>query len=238
MKYFLTALLVTFFCTSLSAQDQQTQIANVARKLIANTTDLALTDPNSRVSPQMEQQVRRIADHLSATYAISQPESQNLSQNDTLTKTSIVTKIKNIFFIGLGICVTLLILQVILKKYDEKKNGPKNKNITDVHDAQKNAPYVVALSMPSQTEAETLSRHLIAQHLIARADLLPQQHIQNDSKGVLLIAQTVNARLKTLQTHLQKHALTPLAIPILKGHKDHLQWIVNTADGRSETHRL
>ena len=232
MKYYLTALMIMVFAINISAQDQQTQIANVARKLIANTTDIPLTQPNSRVSPQMEQQVRRIADHLSATYAISQPEQQNPPQNNTLSGMAILSKIKNILFIGLGICLALLILTVILKKYDEKKNGPKNKNITDVNDAKKNAPYVVAISLPSQAEAEALSRHFIAQHLIARADILPQQHIQTGKEGVLLIAQTVSARLKTLQTQFQEHTLTPLPIPILKGHKDHLQWIVNTADGK------
>lgn len=232
MKYYFIALIIMVFSMNISAQDQQTQIANVARKLIANTTDIPLTKPNSRVSPQMEQHVRRIADHLSATYAIAQPAQQNPPQNDTLSGMAILSKIKNILFIGFGICVALLILTVMLKKYDEKKNGKKNKNITDVNDAKKNAPYVVAISLPSQAEAEALSRHFIAQHLIARADILPQQHIQTGKEGVLLIAQTVQARLKALQTHLQDHTLTPLPIPIIKGHKDHLQWIVNTADGK------
>ncbi|MBT3605351.1 MAG: hypothetical protein HOE48_05050 [Candidatus Latescibacteria bacterium] len=215
----------------MSAQDQQTQITNVARKIIANTTNLQLIESNSRVSPQIEQQVRRIADKLSVVYPV--PETVNENLPPPISTVSVFTKLKNTLFWGLGICIILSIVQFILKKYDDKKTGGKSKNITDINYNMRNAPYLLALTLSSQTEAETLARNLITQHLIARADIVPQQHITSPTPdGALLILQTVKGRLKRLQTHVQIHTSTPVPIPILRGHKDHLQWIVNTADGK------
>ncbi|MFT5367103.1 MAG: hypothetical protein ACI8V2_002061 [Candidatus Latescibacterota bacterium] len=234
MKYYLI-LLAALLTTTVSAQDQKTQITNVARKLITNTTNIELTEANSRVSPQIEQQVRHIADSLSAVYPLAETMTQNESEHNAFSQASLSSKLKNNLLTGGSIFLAFLIVHFALKKYDEKKNGGKSNNITDINHAMRNAPYLISVILPSQTEAETLARHLIAQHLIARADILSQQQITHptNTKGVLLIAQTVKGRLKKVQTHLKTYALTPLPIPILRGHKDHLQWIVNTADGKT-----
>lgn len=228
MKHYIISCLL--LCTAhVSAQEQQIQISNVARKIITNTTELKLTEANSRVSPQIEQQVRQIADRLSITHPLIETTDTNPPQ--PMTTTSLVTKLKEVLFWGLGVCIILIFLQFILKKYDEKKTGGRSKNITDINHNMHNAPYLLALTLSSQTEAENLARDLITQHLVARADIIPQQHIASPpSEGVLLLLQTVKGRLKNLQASLQTHP--PIPIPILRGHKDHLQWIVNTADGR------
>jgi len=217
--------------TTLFAQDHQTQIKDVARKIIANTTDLKLTKPTSRVSPQVEQQIRRIADQLAITIPI--PESMPQTQPTPITERSILSRVKDHLLTGIIIFLVLGILQVLLNKYDEKKSGGKSKSISNIDRTRRNAPYLMALTIPSQSEAETLAQALITQHLIARADIFPQKQISTPpEESVLLIAQTVKGRFKKLQKELQSHTLTPFPIPILKGHKDHLQWIVNTADGK------
>jgi uncharacterized protein involved in tolerance to divalent cations len=232
MKYYLI-LLAALLTTTVSAQDQKTQITNVARKLITNTTNIELTEANSRVSPQIEQQVRHIADSLSAVYPLTETMTQNESEHNAFSQASLSSKLKNNLLTGGSIFLVFLIVHFALKKYDEKKNGGKSNNITDINHAMRNAPYLLAITLPSQTQAETLAHQLITQHLIARADIVPQQHITPPtSDGALLLLQTVKGRLKQLQTHLQTHATTPIPIPILRGHKDHLQWIVNTADGK------
>lgn len=226
MKYafiFLTFFLTTHVC----AQEPHTQITNVARKIITNTTGVPLTDAQSRVSPHMEQQIRQIADQL----ALAHPPPQTTTPNPILSP-SLFSKIKNNLFIGLGIFAILILVHFALKKYDQKRTGGPSKSITNITHTMRNAPHLFALILPTHPQAETLARTLIAQHLIARADILPQQNITASTHGVLLIAQTVKGRFKTLQKHLQTQSLTPLPIPILRGHKDHLQWIVNTADGK------
>ena len=228
MKHIILFLIMVQ-ATSLFAQDQQTQIKDVARKIIANTTPLKLTNPNSRISPQAEQQIRRIADKLS----LDHPLSETQPQTQTDTKPSVTSKIIDNLLIGIIIFLVLGIVSVLLRKYDEKRTGGKAKNITDINHNLRNAPYLIALPLASQNEAETLAQTCITKHLIARADILPQQQLKEPAQeGVLIIAQTVKGRLKALQKELQSHNLTPFPIPILKGHKDHLQWIVNTADGK------
>jgi len=230
MKYIIL-LLIMVQTTGLFAQDQQTQIKDVARKIIANTTPIKLTEPNSRVSPQAEQQIRHIADTLTRLYPI--PKAEHQTPTESQPKISVTSKIKDNFLIGIMIFLALGILTVLLNKYEEKKTGGKSKNITDINHTMRNAPYVIALTLSSQHEAETLAQTFITKHLIARADILPQQQPKDPSqKGVLIIAQTVKGRFKALQKELQSRTLTPFPVPILKGHKDHLQWIVNTADGK------
>ena len=233
MKYFLI-LLVILSTASTSAQNQKTQITDVARKIISNTTDIQLTSANSRVSPGVEQQIRAIADKLSAAQPILITGVQDQTKDGIFSSTNLFSKIKKNLLVGGSILLVLLVVHFALKKYDEKKTGGKSRNIADISYKTRNAPFLVSVILASQTEAETLAHDLITQHLIARADILPHQHVATPSntEGVLLIAQTVKGRLKKLLNHLQKHALSPFALPILRGHKDHLQWIVNTADGK------
>lgn len=230
MKYIIL-LLIMVQTTGLFAQDQQTQIKDVARKIIANTTPIKLTEPNSRVSPQAEQQIRRIADALSRLYSIPNAEPQ--TPTEPQPEISLTSRIKDNVLIGIMIFLALGILTVLLNKYGEKKTGGKAKNIIDINHTTRNAPYLIALTLPSQNEAEALAQTFITQHLIARADILPQKQPKDPlQEGVLIIAQTVKGRFKTLQKELQSRTLTPFPVPILRGHKDHLQWIVDTADGK------
>lgn len=229
MKPFL--LICLLLCSTASAQNESEQIIRVAKKIIANTTDIQLTTQNSRVSPQMEQHVRRIADQLAQTFP--PPSVQVQEQEETPESPSFVERIKKPLITGLVIACLLFVLQFALKTYDEKRNGSKVKNLVQVNGFTRNAPYLITIPVHSQTTAETLAKTLITKHLIARADLIPQQDLTKPSEnGVVIMAQTAKNRLKDLQKHLQSQNLTAIPIPVIKGHKEHLHWVINTADGK------
>ncbi|MDA0709170.1 MAG: hypothetical protein O3B73_03055, partial [bacterium] len=219
---------------SIRAQESPEQIKHVARRIISNTTPIHLGESNSRVSPQMEQQVRRIADSLWAAYPSAAPVDHTPSGSDTLARPGILSKMKKNILVGGGLILALIAIQVAFRKFDEKKNGPRNKNITNIYGLRKNTPCLVSVLLPTQAEAERLAHQFISQHLIARADILPQQDVTRltHPQGVLMIAQTVNGRRKGLVKMLIESDYSPIALTILRGQKEHLQWIVNTADGR------
>jgi len=233
MKYYLINFLL-LCATPVNAQNQEAQITQVAQQIISNTTPIALTSKSSRVPPQIEHQIRGIADQLAVQYPLSTNTSLGSAPPDTSLSTSnVFARIKNILAIGFAGLAFFILLHYVLKKYDEKKNGKKPDNISNINHNMRNAPCLFAWPMASQTEAETLARDLITKHLIARADLLPQQALDpNATDGVMLVTQTVKNNLKTLHEHLSAQNISPFPIPIFKGHKAHVQWIINTADGK------
>lgn len=233
MKYYLIVLLL-LCATTVNAQDQEMQITQVAKKIISNTTNIKLTPVTSRVAPQIEQQIRAIADQLAVQYPLNTNTPLSSVPPDTsLSTNNVFARIKNILAFSFAGLAFFILLHYVLKKYDEKKNGKKPDNISTITPSRRNAPCLFAWPMASQTEAETLARDLITKHLIARADLVPQQSLDpNATSGVMLVTQTVKSNLKTLHEHLSAQDISAFPIPIFKGHKAHVQWIINTADGK------
>jgi len=132
--------------------------------------------------------------------------------------------------IGVMICLVFFVVHTVVRKLDAARRLGKTDLDITVQGGLRNAPCILALSMPSEAEANRVGRALVAERLAARADVFSQYFLSPDRSGdTVLFVMTVKGRLRSLKKRLGN---VSMSFPVSHGHRSYLTWIADAADGR------
>lgn len=131
--------------------------------------------------------------------------------------------------IGVMICLVFFVVHTVVRKIDAARRlGKDDLNVT-VQGGLRSAPYILALSMPSDAEANRVGHALVAERLAARVDVFSQYFLLDRDEGTVLFVMTVKGRLRSLKKRLRN---VSMSFPVSHGHRSYLTWIADAADGR------
>ena len=132
--------------------------------------------------------------------------------------------------IGVMICLVLFVVHTVVRKIDvARRLGKTDLNVT-VQGGLRSAPYILALPMPSEAEANRIGHALVAERLAARVDVFSQYFLSPNRDGdIVLFVMTVKGRLRSLKKRLRN---VSMSFPVSHGHRSYLTWIADAADGR------
>ena len=132
--------------------------------------------------------------------------------------------------IGVMICLVLFVVHTVVRKIDVARRLGKDDFDVTVQGGLRAAPYILALPMPSEAEANRIGHALVAERLAARVDVFSQYFLSPNRGGdTVLFVMTVKGRLRSLKKRLRNVSMSFL---VSHGHRSYLTWIADAADGR------
>ncbi len=212
------------FCFVASAGAEEEDASRIAREMIRSLYGSERVKP---LPPVANAQVRVIARRLAAE---SDGHFQHaFFQAEDREQGAFFSGLMKHVAIGVMICLVFFVVHTVVRKIDvARRLGKTDLNVT-VHQGLRAAPYILALPMPSEAEANRVGRALVAERLAARADIFPQYFFSDRDEGTVLFVMTVKGRLRSLKKRLEN---VSISFSVSHGHRSYLTWIADAADGR------
>jgi uncharacterized protein involved in tolerance to divalent cations len=127
------------------------------------------------------------------------------------------------------ICLVFFVVHTVVRKLDAARRLGKADLDVTVQGGVRTAPYILALPMPSDVEANRVGHALVADRLAARVDIFSQYFLSDRDEGTVLFVMTVKGRLRSLKKRLGNLSIS---FSVSHGHRSYLTWIADAADGR------
>ena len=220
-------VILFWFCSAASAWavDEEENASQVAREMIRSLYGSERVKP---LPPVANAQVRVIARKLVAE---SDGRFQHaFFQEEDRKQGAFFSGLMKHVAIGVMICLVFFVVHTVVRKINAARRlGKTDLNVT-VHDGLRAAPYILALPMPSETEANRVGHALVAERLAARVDVFSQYFLSPDrDEDTVLFVMTVKGRLRSLKKRLGDLSIS---FSVSHGHRSYLTWIADVADGR------
>lgn len=218
-------LILFSFCFVASAGAEEENASRIAREMVRSLYGSERVKP---LPPVANAQVRVIARKLAAE---SDGRFQHaFFQAEDREQGAFFSGLMKHVAIGVMICLVFFVVHTVVRKIDvARRLGKDDLNVT-VHEGLRTAPYILALSMPSEAEANRVGHALVAERLAARVDVFSQYFLSPDrDEGPVLFVVTVKGRLRSLKKRLGDLSIS---FPVSHGHRSYLTWIADAADGR------
>ena len=216
-------ILLGFFVASVGAEEENA--SRIAREMIRSLYGSERVKP---LPPVANAQVRVIASKLAME---SDGRFQHaFFQEEDREQGAFFSGLMKHVLIGVMICLVFFVVHTVVRKLDAARRlGKTDLNVT-VQGGVRTAPYILALSMPSEAEANRVGHALVAERLAARVDVFSQYFLSPDQdEGAVLFVMTVKGRLRSLKKRLGNLSIS---FSVSHGHRSYLTWIADTADGR------
>ena len=213
------------FCFVTSAGAEEENASRIAREMIRSLYGSERVKP---LPPVANAQVRVIARRLAAE---SDGRFQHaFFQAEDREQGAFFSGLMKHIIIGVMICLVFFVVHTVVRKLDAARRMGKTDRDVAVQGGLRNAPCILALSMPSEAEANRVARALVAERLAARTDVFSQFFLSPDRDGdTVLFVMTVKGRLRSLKKRLGN---VSVSFPVSHGHRAYLTWIADAADGR------
>lgn len=216
-------ILLGFFVASVGAEEENA--SRIAREMIRSLYGSERVKP---LPPVANAQVRVIASKLAME---SDGRFQHaFFQEEDREQGAFFSGLMKHVIIGVMICLIFFVVHTVVRKLDAARRlGKTDLNVT-VQGGARTAPYILALSMPSEAEANRVGHALVAERLAARVDVFSQYFLSPDQdEGTVLFVMTVKGRLRSLKKRLRNLSIS---FSVSHGHRSYLTWIADAADGR------
>ena len=212
------------FCFVASAGAEEEDASRIAREMIRSLYGSERVKP---LPPVANAQVRVIARRLAAE---SDGRFQHaFFQAEDREQGAFFSGLMKHVAIGVMICLVFFVVHTVVRKIDvARRLGKTDLNVT-VHHGLRAAPYILALPMPSEAEANRVGHALVAERLAARVDVFSQYFLSDRDEGTVLFVMTVKGRLRSLKKRLGDLSMS---FSVSHGHRSYLTWIADAADGR------
>ena len=217
--------IIILFCFVASAGAEEENASRIAREMIRSLYGSERVKP---LPPVANAQVRVIARKL-ATESDGRFQHAFFQAEDREQGAFFSGLMKHVA-IGVMICLVFFVVHTIVRKIDvARRLGKDDLNIA-VQGGLRSAPYILALPMPSEAEANRVGHALVAERLAARVDVFSQDFLSpNRDEDTVLFVMTVKGRLRSLKKRLRN---VSISFPVSHGHRSYLTWIADAADGR------
>ena len=213
------------FCSAASVAAVDEDASRIAREMVRSLYGSEQVKP---LPPVANAQVRVIARKLAAE---SDGRFQHaFFQAEDREQGAFFSGLMKHVAIGVMICLVLFVVHTVVRKIDvARRLGKDDLNVT-VQGGLRAAPYILALPMPSEAEANRIGHALVAERLAARVDVFSQYFLSSDQdEDTVLFVVTVKGRLRSLKKRLGNLSVS---LPVSHGHRSYLTWIADAADGR------
>lgn len=212
------------FCFVASAGAEEEDASRIAREMIRSLYGSERVKP---LPPVANAQVRVIARRLASE---SDGRFQHaFFQAEDREQGAFFSGLMKHVAIGVMICLVFFVVHTVVRKIDvARRLGKDDLNVT-VHQGLRAAPYILALPMPSEAEANRVGNALVAERLAARVDVFSQYFLSDRDEGTVLFVMTVKGRLRSLKKRLRNLSIS---FSVSHGHRSYLTWIADAADGR------
>ncbi len=213
------------FCFATSAGAEEENASRIAREMIRSLYGSERVKP---LPPVANAQVRVIARKLAVE---SDGRFQHaFFQAEDREQGAFFSGLMKHVVIGMMICLVFFVVHTVVRKIQAARSlGKDDLNVT-VQGGVQTAPYILALSMPSEAEANRVGHALVAERLAARVDVFSQYFLSPDQdEGTVLFVMTVKGRLRSLKKRLRNLSIS---FSVSHGHRSYLTWIADAADGR------
>lgn len=212
------------FCFVASAGAEEEDASRIAREMIRSLYGSERVKP---LPPVANAQVRVIARRLASE---SDGRFQHaFFQAEDREQGAFFSGLMKHVAIGVMICLVFFVVHTVVRKIDvARRLGKDDLNVT-VHQGLRAAPYILALPMPSEAEANRVGHALVAERLAARVDVFSQYFLSDRDEGTVLFVMTVKGRLRSLKKRLRNLSIS---FSVSHGHRSYLTWIADAADGR------
>ena len=212
------------FCFVASAGAEEENASRIAREMVRSLYGSERVKP---LPPVANAQVRVIARKLAAE---SDGRFQHaFFQVEDHEQGAFFSGLMKHVAIGVMICLVFFVVHTIVRKFDAARRLGKADLDVTVQGGVRTAPYILALPMPSDAEANRVARALVAERLAARVDVFSQYFLLDRDEGTVLFVMTVKGRLRSLKKRLRN---VSMSFPVSHGHRSYLTWIADAADGR------
>ena len=213
------------FCFAASAEAEEENASRIAREMIRSLYGSERVKP---LPPVANAQVRVIARKLAAE---SDGRFQHaFFQAEDHEQGAFFSGLMKHVLIGVMICLVFFVVHTVVRKIQVARRLGKDDLNVAVQGGLRTAPYILALPMPSDAEANRVGRALVAERLAARVDVFSQYFLSPDrDEGPVLFVMTVKGRLRSLKKRLRN---VSISFSVSHGHRSYLTWIADAADGR------
>lgn len=212
------------FCFVASAGAEEENASRIAREMIRSLYGFERVKP---LPPVANAQVRVIARKLAVE---SDGRFQHaFFQEEDREQGAFFSGLMKHVLIGVMICLVFFVVHTVVRKIQVARRLGKDDLNVAVQGGLRTAPYILALPMPSDVEANRVGRALVAERLAARADIFPQYFLSDRDEGTVLFVMTVKGRLRSLKKRLRNLSIS---FSVSHGHRSYLTWIADAADGR------
>ena len=212
------------FCSATPAVAEEAVASQVAREMVRSLYGSERVKP---LPPVANAQVRVIARKLAAE---SDGRFQHaFFQAEDREQGAFFSGLMKHVVIGVMICLVFFVVHTVVRKIDAARRLGKTDLNVAVHGGLRNAPYILAFSMPSEAEAGRVGHALVAERLAARVDVFPQYFLLDRDEGTVLFVVTVKGCLRSLKKRVGNLSIS---FPVSHGHRSYLTWIADAADGR------
>ena len=212
------------FCFVASAGAEEENASRIAREMVRSLYGSERVKP---LPPVANAQVRAIARRLAVE---SDGRFQHaFFQAEDREQGAFFSGLMKHVAIGVMICLVFFVVHTVVRKLDVARRLGKDDLNVAVQGGARTAPYILALSMPSDAEANRVARALVAERLAARVDIFSQYFLSDRDEGTVLFVMTVKGRLRSLKKRLGNLSIS---FSVSHGHRSYLTWIADAADGR------
>lgn len=214
------------FCFVASAGAEEENASRIAREMIRSLYGSERVKP---LPPVANAQVRVIARKLAAE---SDGRFQHaFFQEEDSEQGAFFSGLMKHVVIGVMICLVFFVVHTVVRKIQAARRLGKDDLNVAVQGGLRTAPCILALSMPSEVEANRVGHALVAERLAARVDVFSQYFLSLDrDEGTVLLVMTVKGRLRSLKKRLRNLSIS---FSVSHGHRSYLTWIADAADGRA-----
>lgn len=213
------------FCFVVSAGAEEENASRIAREMIRSLYGSERVKP---LPPVANAQVHVIARRLAA-----EPDGRfqhAFFQAGDREQGAFFSGLMKHIVIGVMICLVFFVVHTVVRKLDAARRLGKTDLDITVQGGVRTAPCILALPMPSETEANRVGHALVAERLAARVDVFSQSFLSPDRDGgTVLFVMTVKGRLRSLKKRLGDLSIS---FSVSHGHRSYLTWIADAADGR------
>lgn len=219
------AVILLGFCFVASVGAEEENASRIAREMVRSLYGSERVKP---LPPVANAQVRVIARKLAVE---SDGRFQHaFFQAEDREQGAFFSGLMKHIVIGVMICLVFFVVHTVVRKLDvARRLGQDDLNVT-VQGGSRTAPYILALFMPSDAEANRVGHALVADRLAARTDVFSQYFVSPDrGEGTVLFVMTVKGRLRSLKKRLGDLSMS---FSVSHGHRSYLTWIADAADGR------
>ena len=213
------------FCFVASAESEEDNASRIAREMVRSLYGSEQVKP---LPPVVNAQVRVIARKLAAE---SDGRFQHaFFQAEDREQGAFFSGLMKHVAIGVMICLVFFVVHTVVRKLDAARRMGKTDRDVAVQGGLRNVPYILALPMPSEAEADRVGHALVAERLAARVDVFSQYFLSPDrDEGAVLFVMTVKGRLRSLKKRLGN---VSMSFSVSHGHRSYLTWVADAADGR------
>ena len=191
--------IIILFCFVASAGAEEENASRIAREMVRSLYGSERVKP---LPPVANTQVRVIARKLAAD---SDGRFQHaFFQAEDREQGAFFSGLMKHVAIGVMICLVFFVVHTIVRKIDvARRLGKDDLNIA-VQGGLRSAPYILALPMPSEADANRVGHALVAERLAARVDVFSQDFLSpNRDENTVLFVMTVKGRLRSLKKRLR-----------------------------------